>query len=147
MRKKSPFDPEEEILHYCEYIMNHHEQTQRMNKRTGTWYWDYPAMAAICHDAGCYDKRSSYSHYPKKGEFHPVLKRKLLTLGEIGSYCRKPGRRYIIGNCAEQHAANIFMKQCKEDDLGNLYFSVAMRPRTKQVFDYCDNCKDTFPNI
>ena len=57
------------------------------------------------------------------------------------------GRRYIIGNCAEQHAANIYMKDFKENNLGNLYFSKAMRPRTKQIFEYCDNCKDTFPNL
>ena len=147
MSAKTPFDPDEEILQYCKHIMHAHKQTQRKNNRIGTWYWDYPAMAAICHDEGCYDKRSSYSHYPKKDEFHPVLKAKLLTLGDIGSGCSRPGRRYIIGNCAEQHAANKFMKQCEEDDLNHLYFSKAMRPRTKQVFEYCDNCKDTFPNL
>ena len=145
---RHPFDPEEEIFHYCEHIMNHHIQTVRSNKRNGgTWYWDYPAMAAICHDESCYVKRPSYSHYPKKDEFHPVLRDQLQTLGEIGGHCNRPGRRYIIGNCAEQHAANKFMKQCEEDDLNRLYFSKAMRPRTKQVFEYCDNCKDTFPNL
>ena len=40
---KRPFDPEEEILHYCEHICNKHIQTRRNNKDTGTWYWDYPA--------------------------------------------------------------------------------------------------------
>lgn len=127
--------------------MNTHIQTVRNNRKTGTWYWDYPAMAAICHDNGCYEKRASYSHYPQKGEFHHVLAQKLQQLGNIGDKNSLPGRRYIIGNCAEQHAANIFMKQLKENDLGNLYFSEAMRPRTKQIFEYCDNCRDTFPNL
>ena len=144
---RRPFDPDEEILHYCEHICNKHIQTRRNNKDTGTWYWDYPAMAVICHDNGCYVKRGSYSHYPQKDEFHPILKRQLEVLGKIGGHCINPGRRYIIGNCAEQHAANIFMKQCDEDNLDNLYFSRAMRPRTKQTFEYCDNCKDTFPNL
>lgn len=144
---KTPFNPNVEILHYCEHIMNAHIQTLRLNKNTESWYWDYPAMAAICHDRGCIRKRSSYSHYPKKDEFHYVLEAKLRKLGEIGERSKKPGKRYIIGNCAEQHAANIYMKEFNESNLYNLFFSKAMRPRTKQVFAYCDNCKDTFPNL
>ena len=145
---RRPFSPDEEILHYCEHIMNVHKQVLRLNKKTGTWYWDYPAMAAICHDSGCYVKRASYSHFPQKNEYHRVLKQKLQELGgDIGERSNKPGWRFVIGNCAEQHAANIFMKQCEEDDLNNLYFSVPMRPRTKQTFPYCENCKDTFPNL
>jgi len=77
---RRPFNPNEEILHYCEHIMNNHIQTVRNNKRNGgTWYWDYPAMAVICHDAGCYVKRSSYSHFPKISEFRPVLRNQLST--------------------------------------------------------------------
>lgn len=144
---KTPFNPDVEIIHYCEHIMNAHIQTLRLNMNTGTWYWDYPAMAVICHDRGCNVKRSSYSHYPKKIEFHPVLEVKLLELGSIGERGKKRGKRYIIGNCAEQHAANIFMKKYNENNLNNLFFSKAMRPRTKQVFAYCDNCRDTFPNL
>lgn len=144
---KKPFNPDEEILHYCEHICNAHVQTLRLNKDTGTWYWDYPATAAICHDRGRSMKKSSYSHRPKSNEFHQVLDRKLRVLGEIGKQPKIPGKRYPIGNCAEQHAANSFMKQYGENDLNNLYFSKAMRPRTKEVFDYCDNCKDTFPNL
>lgn len=144
---RRPFNQDQEILNYCEHICNTHIQTVRRNRKTGTWYWDYPAMAAICHDNGCYVKRASYSHYPKKNEFHQVLERKLSELGPIGGSSSRQGRRYFIGNCAEQHAANKYLKQCEEDNLSNLYFSKAMRPRTKQTFEYCDNCKDTFPNL
>lgn len=144
---KQPFVPRNEILHYCEHIMNAHIQTLR-KKNKKTWYWDYPAMAAICHNRGCTLKRASFSHYPYKNEYHPVLERKLLELGEIGKKCTsRRGWRCVIGNCAEQHAANLFMKHFNENDLNHLFFSEAMRPRTKQVFDYCDNCKDTFPNL
>ena len=144
---RHPFDPEEEVLHYCEHICNKHIQTVRIDKNRKTWYWDYPAMAAVCHNDGCTDKRSSFSHYPQKNEYNDVLGRRLERLGEIGKKSYIPGRKYIIGNCAEQHAANIYMKQLEEDDLNRLYFSKPMRPRTKQTFDYCDNCKDTFPNL
>lgn len=146
-RMKRPFNPDIEILHYCEHICNAQIQTKRCNNKTGTWYWDYPAMAAICHDRGRCLKRASYSHRPQSNEFHPVLGSKLRTLGEIGKKPSIQGKRYPLGNCAEQHAANIFMKQCGENDLNNLYFSKAMRPRTKEVFDYCDNCKNTFPTL
>ena len=144
---KTPFDPDEEIMHYCEHICHAHIQVLRQDKKYKTWYWDYPAMAAICHDVGCNVKRASFSHHPESNEFHHVLEYKFRLLGTIGKGCSKPGKRYVIGNCAEQHAANIFMKQCHEDNLRNLYFSKAMRPRTKQVIKYCENCKDTFPNL
>ena len=104
-------------------------------------------MAAICHNRDCTVKRASYSHRPNNEEYHHVLKNKLQLLDEIGKKPGIPGTRYPIGNCAEQHAANIYMKQCGANDLNDLYFSMAMRPRTKEVFDYCDNCKDTFPNL
>lgn len=143
----STFSPDIEILHYCEHICNAHIQTLRRNHNTGTWYYDYPAMAAICHNRTCTIKRSSYSHRPQSSEFHLVLERKLLSLGSMGEKPSLEGRRYPIGNCAEQHAANIYMKQCSENDLKRLYFSKAMRPRTKEVFNSCDNCKDIFPNL
>lgn len=95
------FTPDEEVLHYCEHIMNVHIQTLRSNKNTGTWYWDYPAMVAICHDQWRNVKRASYSHYPQKDAFLPVLDSKLKELGTIDSQSKKPGKRYIIGNCAE----------------------------------------------
>lgn len=144
---KQPFNPDVEILHYCEHICNAHIQTVRMNHKTGTWYWDYPAMAAICHDKRCLEKRASFSHRPDRSEFHPVLEQKMGTLGIIGKRPHMDGNRYPIGNCAEQHSANIFMKQLGVNDLNDLYFSKAMRPRTKEVFDYCDNCKDIFPRL
>ena len=127
--------------------MNSHEQVLRLNKKSGTWYWDYPAVAVICHDCGCNIKRASYSHFPQNNEFHKVLEETLCNLGAIGKKSDKPGRRFVIGNCAEQHAANIFMKHFHVNSLNVLCFSKAMRPRTTQIIDYCDNCKDSFPNL
>ena len=103
------------------------------------WYWDYPAVAVVCHDQHCMLKRSSYSHYPANTSWHPVLEQSLKRLGAIGSHC--------IGTCAEQHAANIYMKNIPESNLNNLYFSKALRPRTKEQIAYCDNCQQTFPNL
>ncbi len=146
---KKPFDPHIEILHYCEHIMNTHIQVLRYYKKTKTWYWDYPAMAAICYDLSRYKKRSSFSYYPTSSDYQTVaeLKNKLLELGEIGMHTTKTGSSNIIGNCAEQHAADLFMKRYRSFHLQNLYFSKALRPRTKQVFDPCENCKYVFPNL
>ena len=72
---KKPFNPDVEILHYCEHICNSHTQVQRTNKDTGTWYRDYPAMATICHDRSCREKRASYSHRPNSNEYNTVLKK------------------------------------------------------------------------
>ena len=84
-------------------------------------------------------KRSSFSHYPSGGKWHNVLKSKLEEIAPIGTR--------LVGNCAEQHAANNYMNQLHEDDLVELYFSIARRPRTKEEIDYCNNCRRTFPNI
>lgn len=135
---KRPFNPDKEILNYCEHIMNAHIQTLRKNKQ-GAWYWDYPAVAAVCHNDTCMAKRSSFSHYPSGGKWHGVLRAKLEEIAPIG--------QRLVGNCAEQHAANNYMNQLTEDDLGELYFSIARRPRTKEEIPYCNNCKRTFPNI
>ena len=146
---KKSFDPDKEILNYCEHIMNTHIQVLRYNRDTKTWYWDYPSMAAICHDFSRYIKTSSFSHYPYSDDYQTVveLKNKLLELGEIGKHTTKTGSPYIIGNCAEQHAADLFMKKNRSYHLQDLYFSKALRPRTKQEFKPCENCKYVFPNL
>ena len=136
---KSPFNPDKEIKDYCDHIMHSHIQVRRQNPKTKSWYWDYPATAVICHNHSRDIKRASFSHYPSPNEWHPILKAKLESIHRIGTH--------LIGNCAEQHAANKFMKQVPENNLGKLYFSEALRPRTKEVIAYCENCKNTFPNI
>lgn len=136
---RRPFDPEIEVCDYCNHIMNKHIQVLRRNKHEKTWYWDYPAVAAVCHNDTCMVKRSSFSHYPNKGNWHYVLKEKLEEIDEIG--------KSLVGNCAEQHAANNYMNQLHENNLNELFFSTARRPRTKEIIAYCDNCRMVFPNI
>lgn len=142
-----PFNPSKEIIDYCKHICHNHMQVLRLNNRYKTWFWDYPAMACICHNAACTQKRASYSHHPQLDEWHPVLSAEMQKIAPIGKQSKGAERRYIIGQCAEQHAANIYMKQLNENNLNNLFFSPAMRPRTKQVFQYCNNCSEIFPII
>ena len=136
---KRAFNPEKGVCDYCNHIMNKHIQVLKQNKQEGTWYWDYPIAVAVCHNDSCMVKRGSFSHYPSNNDWHPVLKIQLEKINKIG--------KALVGNCAEQHAANIYMNQFHEDDLGKLFFSTTRRSRTKEVMPYCNNCCKTFPNI
>ena len=144
-----PFNPQTEIKNYCKYICNSHIQVLRSDRKYHTKYWDYPAMACICHNLACTRKSSSYSHTPRQVEWAPLLRQALNRLGNIGGHINNNigDFRYIIGQCAEQHSANIYIKKYNEHDLINLRFSSAMRPRTKQIYQYCKNCKCLFPNL
>lgn len=71
---KRPFNPDKEVCDYCDHIMHAHIQVLRENKDERTWYWDYPAVAAVCHNDTCMAKRSSFSHYPSGGKWHGVLR-------------------------------------------------------------------------
>ena len=50
---KRPFDPDKEVCDYCDHIMHAHIQVLRENMDERTWYWDYPAVAAVCHNDAC----------------------------------------------------------------------------------------------
>lgn len=103
-------------------------------------------MAVICHNYSQKLTAEGFSHHPKGTKWHKVLKKELKRLGNIGTRsCIDKG--YVIGNCAEQHAGNNYMKRFHENHLNNLYFTEAVRPRTMEIFPYCDNCKTVFPNL
>lgn len=136
-----------EIRKYCEHIRKAHIEVRRFNKKDKTWYWDLPAMASICHDGHYSNMKRGFSHRPEGSKWVGVLVVRLKTiLGRIGEHSIK-GKRYIIGNCSEQHAANNYISHYHENDVNNLYFSEAVRPRTMQVYEPCDNCKAIFPTL
>lgn len=134
------------IREYCQHICKAQIEVLRKDKDKQVWYWDLPAMATICHDKRNIHSAKGYAHNPKGTKWHSFLKRELLRLGNIdkGSHI---GKGYIIGNCAEQHAGNNYMNKYHENDIHKLHFTEAVRPRTMQVFPYCENCKVIFPNL
>lgn len=67
-------------------------------------------------------------------------------LGQIGTRSQL-GKHYIIGNCAEQHSGNNYMKRYGVNNLSSLYFSETVRPRTMEIIPPCDNCKAIFCNL
>ena len=64
------------------------------------------------------------------------------ALGDIGK--QRNGCKNYIGACAEPHAARTVMMSCNVNDVKDLAFSYAYRPRTKSVLRYCRNCTDIF---
>ncbi len=117
----------------------------------------YPAMAVCCCSSyfSIIGKGISCTPYPDT--YHYLIKHLLqMNLGNgIGKHSPITNCKNIIGQCAEPHAANNYLKKLKfkypiwinpETDL---YFSAPYRPRTKTLtpaiqYTYCDNCKLTF---
>lgn len=107
---------------------------------------DYPAAIVSCADSwqnymDCVTESSGKANalsYKKT----PVLESALLTLGDIGK--QRTGCKNYIGACAEPHAARTVMTNCNVNNVKDLAFSYAYRPRTKMVLRYCKNCTDIF---
>lgn len=138
-----------EITNRSPFQKNFYDASSLKPKRKKT-YWDYPAAASVCCLTGSkiykgYSQRAYDSSYPNS-----ILKTQLTKLGKIGEKARgKVGtKNYPLGQCAEPHAARELLKKensCK--NLSDIHFSVAMRPRTRQILLPCENCKKTFPTL
>lgn len=117
---------------------------------------DYPAMAVACKRKNYNDIQFGYSNSRNKifkdkspQLFRKLLREKILSipskyksdfLTKPSDLCRNPP-----GNCAEPHAADKVLRKTKCHDLSELEFSVPVRPRTMEVYAYCENCKFVFP--
>ena len=135
------------ITAYCKHLRRAHVEVLCYDRKKKVWYWDLPAMAVICFDKNHKNPQKGFAHKPSQNGWHSFLKKKLeKNLGNIGDH-PKIGKHYIIGNCAEQHAGNIFMNKYSVKNTNELYFSKAVRPRTMEVHPYCDNCKKIFENL
>ena len=76
---------------------------------------------------------------------HKVLYDRINTrLGTIGGYAN--GVNHPIGYCAEQNVANRLLFDA-DDNIDNIEFSVALRPKTGEIVDYCGNCSTLFPSL
>lgn len=128
-------------LHYCGEICN--RQVLQLCKRNGKEIWDFPAIAVACNAKNT-PIYVDHSRGVREQHVYDPLKSELKRIGNIGESSRICS--YILGRCAEQHAANKLLKKHKKK-LTDIYFSKAYRPKTLQVFDYCDNCLYLFPNL
>lgn len=66
------------------------------------------------------------------------------TLGTIGNIIANVN--HPVGYCAEQNVANRLML-ATDRQIEDIYFSIAIRPKTGQVVAYCNNCKALFEQL
>lgn len=107
---------------------------------------DYPAAIVKCADSWNNPATSAIERSGKvvKTSYQdtPVLETALKVLGDIGG--KRDECKNYIGACAEPHSARTVMKASPINDVNDLAFSYAYRPRTKTVIRYCRNCTDVF---
>ena len=102
---------------------------------------DYPAMVVSCCRSDIetpLEIFTAYSESPQTACYTSKLNKDLAKIGNLGTIdqsCKNP-----IGQCAEQHAAEKLLNKRKSYIVKNILFSTAFRPRTSEMFDYCENC-------
>ena len=133
------------------WCKNIRDEVKRVREKTGVnnGIYDYPAAAVVASDNQLtFSARGRSSAVNSSTEYHdvPKLEKKLKSLGKIGK--KRNACKNTIGACAEPHAAQKVMKHFgKQMSLKRVVFSIAYRPRTMEVVEYCKNCTDTFPTL
>ncbi len=127
-------------------------------KQFGKYY--YPAMIATCCDKDEKMIRGGFSDNGSVEEYRLTCMLNDMAadfndgqpISDSDTFKEKSLNKYPIGHCAEQHAANELLF-CERWDKSinkvlniktDVYFSIAIRPSTGEVFDYCENCKKLF---
>lgn len=127
-------------------------------KPFGRYY--YPAMIAICCDKdekmirGSFSDKGSVEEYKLTGMLDEMAAdfNHGQAITDRDTFTEKSLNKFPIGHCAEQHATNELLFCERWDKRINrvlniktdVYFSIAVRPSTGEVFDYCENCKKLF---
>lgn len=132
-------NPESRIREYCHHLRKINFETLQYNWHTKTLFWDLPKVAVICFNE--HHNEPGYSHSSRGVKWYFPLNRVLQKIGGVGHKSPK------IGSCAEQRAANMMFKNHEAHSMDDLYFSTALRPKTMEPVDYCNNCRTIFPNI
>jgi hypothetical protein len=150
--------------HFCRHLVNdkilvtrvEYEKVCKKTRSSRTSYksnvvWDYPAVAVTSFDINGNHTCSNYSRLAYQSSYNTILTNKLNSIDPVKRIGDNRNGT-IIGHCAEPHTANQTMnsyrkKQKKDLQLSEVYFSSAKRPRTMEIIQTCQNCKDTFPNL
>lgn len=133
---------------FCDNIR---KEVVRIREKTGVnnGIYDYPAVAVVAADSRLsFSGRGRSDKVYSSKEYHetPKLEKKMKSLGIIGK--KRTVCDNVLGACAEPHAARKVLSHFGPHmNLSQLVFSKALRPRTMEVIEYCQNCKDTFPTL
>lgn len=96
-----------------------------------------PAVAISAEHNGTY-----FNDYTRHCDscINNKLRKKLRELGNLYTH----NDINVIGKCAEVNVANQILEVDSTVALNTIEFSEALRPRTKQIVNRCDNCIKTF---
>ena len=145
-RNRAQVNLEATVKVWCKDICKEVIRNRRTDVSNGVR--DYPGAAVVAADRQLSFSERGRSCKPQYKEYigTPVLENKLKSLGGIGKV--RVGCKNVIGACAEPHAARRVLNHFgNRISLNQVVFSTALRPRTMEKVDYCQNCKDTFPNL
>lgn len=126
-------------------IVNTPEEDEKRKK-------DYPAAVVLCclkedklEDRTCIPP-FYYGESANEKDSRKYKNQILLFFFEAlgGLWGKNKTCKYPIGNCAEQHAAEILLNDNPQCGLHDIVFSSAFRPRTDEIVPYCENCKKLF---
>ena len=107
---------------------------------------EYPPVVVACAQNGPKPYIGITRHnVPRKNINRDLLERLEDRLGPYGESTEFAPRCYI-GHCAEPQAANKLLRNEYVNDLDDIFFGDAYRPRTGVVIPPCNNCRRTFNN-
>lgn len=134
------------LIGYCEHkILPNIKLYSDKKVKKKRVFWPPSVAIAAYYDNYIRDIEYSYSHVPGNGEIKDPLYSVYKSLLN-----NKPCKNGIC-HCAEQHVAILLSHYvCKRHitwDRAKIQFSKAIRPRTMQFINYCDNCKLIFRQL
>ncbi len=107
-------------------------------------YKDYPAAVISCSAKHSNIHKEEHSRSCQHYKFDFRILNLLKVIGNVDGPSNVKDCNNKVGHCAEPHAANEMIKTSMRLTVGDLEFSPAIRPRTRQIIQYCGNCKATF---
>lgn len=78
-----------------------------------------------------------------KSDYHKLILEVLQPLGSLGNLSNIQ-QKNAIGKCAEVKAANSILKLDKKAKISDIEFTSAIRPRTLEKMNRCNNCIAVF---
>lgn len=125
-------------------------EQQFLMQRRRPKHKDYPsAIVSVTTDSLFPKQVYETSGKMRRDTVHPALSALFLNSlrGEVGMTSPVTNHKNPIGQCAEQHASNVWLKQNPLHNFNELKFSICLRPRTLSYLPNCINCKTLFPQL
>ena len=137
----------------CEAVIEFRRLRKIKMPKANNIVQDYPPMVSRCCVKDYkYIPSKPFKSYYAKAKFPKIVKwfksNDLITamtnLGGIGNLTKYGTCPFPIGNCAEQRAADLLLRENKSCKLDGILFSTPIRPRTNEPKAFCENCKQLF---